>query len=270
MKKTVGIIGGHGKMGIALAEFFLQKNFEVLISDLETELTNTELALRSDIVILSVPISHVESVVIEIAPFLQKSALLMDVASVKKMPLEVMMQYFSGAVLAMHPMCAPHNFSAGQTIVFCGGREEEREKEMKEIFSEFEIVEMSADEHDRAMGLVQGVEHLMKIAFAKTIVESGLPLEILQKTQSPIYRFQMALVGRLLSQSETLYSEISFGSVATRQMISDFSQNVDFLANCSRKEFEESFVHSRNFFAENCEKALQESDRMISLFSQES
>ncbi len=263
----MGIVGGRGKMGIVLADFFRKKGYEVLISDRETEMTNAELTQKSDIILISVPLSVFEKVILEIAPFLKKDALLMDISSVKKMPLAVMMHHFSGAVLATHPMCAPHNFSKGQTIVFCGGRHQERHTEIQNLFSDFEVVKISAEEHDLAMGLIQGVEHLMKIAFAKTIAESGLSLSLLQKTQSPIYRFQMALVGRLLSQNEKLYSEISFGSTETRKAIADFSKNVDFFAHCSRSEFEKNFVAAREFFAENCEIAKKESDQMIAFFT---
>ena len=53
---TIGIIGGTGGMGRWFEQFFMEKGHTVLIAGRTTELTYQELAVRSEVVILSTPL----------------------------------------------------------------------------------------------------------------------------------------------------------------------------------------------------------------------
>jgi len=55
MQKTIGIIGGKGKMGRAFATFFQKHGFEVLIADKGTKLTNKKVVQRSDMYLCQYP-----------------------------------------------------------------------------------------------------------------------------------------------------------------------------------------------------------------------
>lgn len=57
-KPIIGIIGGTGRFGGWFKGFFEDKGITVLISGRKTELQAKELAEKSDIVIISVPISE--------------------------------------------------------------------------------------------------------------------------------------------------------------------------------------------------------------------
>ena len=118
---TVGIIGGKGKMGRLFADFFKQNGCKVLISDIDTKLTNEKLAASSDIIIVSVPIDQTRPVIKKIVQHTQKGGLLMDLTSVKENPVKEMLKS-NGEVIGLHPMFSDTTPMRGQTMVMCPAR----------------------------------------------------------------------------------------------------------------------------------------------------
>lgn len=268
-KETIGIVGGTGEFGSAFAEHFERKGHGVLISGRTTPLSHEELAKKSDIVILSVPISAIEEVCQIVAPHLKKESLLMDFCSTKEAPLKSMLQAFSGEVLGCHPLFGPRNILPNQPVVFCHGRGEAWLPKIREIFQEFRILEMDEKKHDQCMGIIQGLQHFLENAFAETIAKSGVSVAELLDISSPVYHLQMNIVGRILGQNELLYGEIVYGSEASRKTIADFLKNAQHLFEGNQSEFEEHFRKNRKFFGDFCKKAQEESDRIIALLSSE-
>ena len=62
----------HGGMGSVMASMFQGFGHHVVISDLNTEITNTEAASQSDVIVISVPIETTIQVIKEIGPHLQR------------------------------------------------------------------------------------------------------------------------------------------------------------------------------------------------------
>jgi prephenate dehydrogenase len=266
-KEVIGIIGGTGEMGVAFEKYFVQNGYRVHIAGRSTELSYQKLAEQSDIVIISVPISAFAQTVLEVAPHMKPNALLMDFCSVKAEPLKVMLGAFNGEVIGCHPMFGGRNLEPGQTVVFCKGRGEKWFGELPRIFTGFKRVEFAAAEHDKAMALVQGVQHFFENAFAATVIDSGLSVEKLLSVASPVYRIQMALVGRILGQNEKLYGEIVYGSKASRAAIDVFRQKVLELSSAERSEFEQQFLQGRSYFGNFAQSAQTETDRIISMMA---
>jgi hypothetical protein len=86
----IGIIGGKGAMGRWFQTYFKQDGYPVFISDLDTRLSNAELAVRCDMVILSIPVQTAVSVADEIGPLMKKHQLLLDICSLKEKIVEAM------------------------------------------------------------------------------------------------------------------------------------------------------------------------------------
>lgn len=265
--EVIGIIGGKGKLGSAFAEYFSGKGFSVLVSDVNTKLSNIDLAKKSDIVIICVSIEKTEDVIQEVAPHIRKDSLLMDFTSFKSRPVQCMMEHFSGAVLGAHPLFGPSNLSAGQTMVLCSGRGKKWQKRMEEILCEFQIVKLSPKEHDQSMALVQGVQHFMETVYGATLAKIGIPASLLLSVSSPIYRLQMSVVGRVLSQDEALYSRIVYGSEYSKDAIRIFTELAQQIAAGEGSVFEESFAKSREFLGPFCAHAQKESDLLINMLS---
>ena len=88
--RTIAIIGGEGAMGSLMARTFTELGHEVLVSDLHTTLGCEEAASRADITLVSVPISATVDVIERVGPCCGPDALLMDLTSTKRAPMEAM------------------------------------------------------------------------------------------------------------------------------------------------------------------------------------
>ena len=105
-------------MGHLFSEFFKKHGIKVLLSDINTKLTNTQLAQKSDITIVSVPIDKTKQTIEQIRDHLPNTSALMDLTSVKEMPVKAMLKA-KCEVMGMHPMFGNSNPIPGQTIILC-------------------------------------------------------------------------------------------------------------------------------------------------------
>jgi prephenate dehydrogenase len=181
------------------------------MSGRKTELTNARLAEESDLVMVSVPIRSTVGVIGEIAPLLTADQLLCDLTSLKAEPVKAMLA--SGAqVLGMHPLFGPTVSSLhGETVILtparCGGALSMR---LPEILrgEGANLVVMDPDAHDRLMAVIQGLTHFGNLCMAEAVRRTGTDLAAALEATSPVYRIQMGLIGRLLSQDPTLYGDM--------------------------------------------------------------
>lgn len=265
--KTIGIIGGNGKMGQAFAKHFRKQGHTVLISGRTTELTHQDLARQVDIVIISVPIANTVEIIETIAPCLRPDTVLADFTSIKAVPLQAMLAAHAGPVIGLHPVFGPDNLVAGQTVVVCSGRGNEAEQAVRKLFADFRIIEMDADTHDKAMALVQGLQHFLETAFAATIAKMNIPLETLLAVSSPVYRIQMDLIGRIIGQDERLYDAIVHGTKPSGEAIKLFLETAQAIEQTGSPGFLQAFRTGRRFFGEFCGKAKEESDEIIAFLA---
>jgi prephenate dehydrogenase len=206
-----GIIGGTGRMGRFFGTVLERHGFEVRVSGRSTELTNQKLAEESDLVMVSVPIRSTVGVIEEIAPLLYGDQLLCDLTSLKAGPVEAMLAS-KAQVLGMHPLFGPTVSSLrNQTVILtparCGTLFCSR---VPGILREegANLVIMDPDAHDRLMAVIQGLTHFGNLVMAEAIRRTGTDLAGALEATSPVYRIQMGLIGRLLSQDASLYGDM--------------------------------------------------------------
>ena len=206
-----GIIGGTGKMGRIFGAVLEKHGFEVRVSGRRTELTNRRLAEESDLVMVSVPIRATVGVIEDIAPLLGKEQLLCDLTSLKAGPVQAMLRS-EAQVLGMHPLFGPTVPSLrSQTVILtparCGTPLAALVPEILRAEGA-DLVIMDPDAHDRLMAVIQGLTHFGNLCMADAIRRSGTDLATALGATSPVYRIQMGLIGRLLSQDPALYGDI--------------------------------------------------------------
>lgn len=207
---SVGIIGGRGKFGQWFERLFRERGYDVLVSDLGTELSNSNLARQCTIVILSVPMSATEAVVHEIQPVMAPDALLVELTSVKTPFVELFSQS-ACEVLSLHPLFAPSLLSShGQRCTVWHPRSGVHAPLIEGFLRDegIALIAMAPDTHDRMMAVVQGITHFQAIAAAHCMMTLGFPLEESLTVASPVYRLRLAMVGRILAQDSSLYAEI--------------------------------------------------------------
>lgn len=239
---TIGIIGGKGKMGNWFRNFFKGQNLKVIISDLDTKLTNKKLAQMADIIIISVPISQTVKVIEEIRDFVRPDALLSDITSVKSEPIKAMKKASSG-VLGMHPLFGPlvQNLE-GQTIVFCPIRENSWIKFLKRLFKQngAKVVEMEPSEHDQQMAIIQGLIHFTNINLTRVIYSQKFVLK--SSFFTPIFRLQSLILGRILSSDPRLYAELEIANPYFLKILKDFQKKVADLAEDVENKDYQNFI----------------------------
>lgn len=182
--KTAGIVG-YGAFG-ALAHTLLQRfapSVEVRIfapeKDAGGAFTTLERTAQCDAVILAVPIHAFEEVLQTILPHIRPETVLLDVATVKVHTVKLLKQYAAGKRwLATHPVWGPESYEkkngdvSGFRVVMCDGTIERGEYAALTTLLKglgFDVVEMSADEHDKHLAETLFLTHLV----GQTVVRGG-------------------------------------------------------------------------------------------------
>ena len=201
---VVGIIGGTGKLGGLFRKIFEEEGFEVLVSSRTTSLSKEELIRKSDIIIISVPIKSTIPVIREITPFIKEGKLLMDLTSLKVGPINEMLKS-KADVLGAHPLFAPSIGDVrGQTIILCPQRISNKElyQKLNFIFTNrgANIVEMTPEEHDKMMAVIQGLTHFSAIALCHCMKDLNFDIKKSFECTSPVYRLTLDMAGIILNQ----------------------------------------------------------------------
>jgi prephenate dehydrogenase len=240
----VGVIGGEGQLGRWAAELFREAGCCVRISDLDTEISPTDLVREVDIVIVSVPIGVTEAVVQEISPLLRADQLVVDLTSVKT-PFVPLMEMSKAEVLSLHPMFAPSlTVANGQTCIVCPVRRGEKASWFERIVrtAGLHIVEMSPDVHDKTMAVVQGMTHFQAIVAGHCMAALGFePTESLAFA-SPVYKARLAMIGRILAQSPKLYAEIQIFNPYVKEVLKQLQSSSEALAQLVEAKDVDGFV----------------------------
>ena len=83
MIKTIGIIGGSGKMGSSFSKNFQKIGIDVIVSDEKSQIKEKELLSKSDWIILCVPIDRTLEAFKKIKNHISKDQVFSDFTSVK-------------------------------------------------------------------------------------------------------------------------------------------------------------------------------------------
>jgi prephenate dehydrogenase len=219
-KPSIGIIGGRGQFGRWCQNLFERLGHSVCLSDVGTDLSNEDLVRRVEVVIVSVPIGVTGAVLAEVLPVVRSEQLLIDLTSVKT-PFVQQLLTAPCEVLSLHPMFAPSTPSQGQTCVTCRVRAGKLSQYFEDAISAegITLTEMSPEEHDRMMAVVQGLTHFQAIAGAHCMAVLGFDTAQSLRIASPVYRMRLAMMGRILEQNPRLYAEIQIFNPFVREVL---------------------------------------------------
>jgi len=268
--RTVAIIGGKGGMGSIMARLFADLGHQVLIVDVDTELTAADASAVADVVVVSVPIDATERVIREIGPRVREDALLMDVTSVKEAPVATMLQCTRASVVGTHPMFGPNVHSLqGQRVVVCRARGDDWADWVVRMLQArgLTVQETSPSHHDRMMAVVQVLTHFQTQVLGVTLARLGTPLDETLRFTSPAYLMELYVTARHFDQSPDLYGPIEMRNPATAHVTSAFGSAVHeiaaILAGGDRERFRAMFEEVRTFFGPFTHEALEQSSFLI-------
>ncbi|MEM0984052.1 MAG: bifunctional chorismate mutase/prephenate dehydrogenase [Planctomycetota bacterium] len=268
--RRIAVIGGHGGIGSFFVRFLESQGHEVLISDLDTDLSAEDAASEAEVVIVSVPIKATQEVIERVGPKVDPTGLLMDVTSLKQFPVRAMLEHSECEVIGAHPMFGP---SAGsihrQVIALCPARGELWLGWLKEVLltQGAELVECTPEEHDRAMAAIQVLRHAATMAFGRTLRDLGVDIDDSLRYSSPIYRLELMMTGRLFGQDPELYADLGLGN-ENRAAVADAMEAAtreiaEIVRSGDRERFLAEFGQIASYFDGYSERALEQSSALI-------
>ena len=267
--KRIVVIGGRGVLGRRFVEMFRLSGYDVDVLDKSNWDEAEALCSKAGLVLVGVPIDVTESVINSLT-FLPKDCILADITSIKATPLAAMLNAHSGPVLGLHPMFGPDISSfAKQVIVYCNGR---GEADYAWLIDQMKIwgsllQEVDAKIHDESMTLIQALRHFTSFVYGAHLQEVNADLEQLLDLSSPIYRLELAMVGRLFAQEPTLYADIILAQENNLTMIKryhkHFSEAIELLENNDRDAFVARFECVTDWMGDYSKLFLNESRTLL-------
>lgn len=275
-KPPVVLVGGAGGMGRILQRLFAADGREVRILEKDDWDRAQDILRGAKLVVVSVPIDVTTDVIARLGPMLDADAVLSDVTSVKRAPVEAMLAAHAGPVAGLHPMFGPDVASLErQVFVYVPARNPEASAWLEELLRKegASVVTTSAEEHDRAMGIIQALRHFTTYAYGVFLAELHPDLSQIMAMSSPIYRLELEMVGRLFAQDPHLYADIIMANDDNARLIRAYVESLapelELVLRGDRKAFVERFGRARDYFGTLAYDFMKESGRMLAAVQSE-
>lgn len=250
--ESVLVIGGRGRMGRWLCEFFADQGHRVRawdIADPKHERPALDDLLRqATFTAVAASLETVPQVIDELA---QRGCrgLVFDIASLKgHLKGSIGRARAAGlSITSIHPMFGPGTQTlSDQVICLCDCGDAEATRRVRALFAETaaSLVELSLDEHDRLMGYVLGLSHLMNVLFVRVLMGSGGPLERLTRVGSTTFHSQMQTTGTVIRDDPELYYAIQRLNPFTPQLYADLGRELEALTGSVLRGDRAAFVRA--------------------------
>jgi chorismate mutase/prephenate dehydrogenase len=266
---NIVVIGGRGQLGRLFVQMFTLSGYQVDVIGKEDWHKAPELFANAGLVLVSVPINLTETVIAQLGN-LPENCVLADITSIKSAPLNKMLAVHKGPVVGLHPMFGPDVPSlAKQVIVYADGRGGEQYQWLLQQMGIWgaRLHAVEAESHDKAMTLIQSLRHFTSFAYGMHLSQEDADLKLLLDLSSPIYRLELAMVGRLFAQSPDLYADIIMASDQSAAMIKRYHQHfgelVELVENKDRAGFIAAFERVSEWFGDYSEEFLKESRSLL-------
>ena len=171
MFKNIGIIG-FGPFAQLITKALYRRVDNLLIYnrspitiDLSKNTKQVELdsLITADLIILAVPFSAFEQVLLGLREHLNPKTIVIDVCSVKTLPIDTMLRILpeTVSVVGTHPLFGPETITNldQPEVVVCGGRGKEAEQKVVQLIEDLgcKVRFSSPESHDKEMAVVHGL-----------------------------------------------------------------------------------------------------------------
>jgi chorismate mutase / prephenate dehydrogenase len=257
-------------MGSFFERWFVQSDYQVRILDREDWDRVKALTEGIALCVLAVPIDVTVQVAEQIGPHLPPDAVLADITSLKRDPVAAMLRAYPGPVVGLHPLFGPATATMDkQIVVVSPGRGLEACQWLLDQLTVWGnvLVETPPEEHDQLMGIVQALRHFATFAFGQFLHSRDVPILRTLELSSPIYRLELAMVGRLFAQDPSLYAEIVFATPERLALLKDYihsmQQHLSLIERGDKQEFIARFCKVAEWFGPFSEQAMRESTFLV-------
>lgn len=234
--QSVAIIG-LGAFGALIAEH-LRPHFRLLGYDAHADqgpapagvaLTDLANAARADIIVLAVPVDQIEAVVEALGPHLRPGAVVIDVASVKLRPADILQRCAPAdvGIVGAHPLFGPQSARQGVRglkIALCPlrGASAWRIGAFLRARLGLKVLMTTPDAHDREAAIVQGLTHFI----AKILVRME-PLPTRFTTRS--YDMLQCAVDMVRNDAPAVFDAIELANPYTAEIRARFLRGAEAL-----------------------------------------
>lgn len=222
----VAIIGA-GKMGRWFTKYFHDEGLSVIVSSrnknklkalrneygVEIANNNVDALEGADWVLLCVSLDGLDTVLTEIGSNLKSNQVIMDISSIKEIPLNLLHKYVKDAlILGTHPVFGPGAKSLeGQNYVLTPIKEKEKKfaKKFKSWLEErgASVSVMTPKKHDMLMSLVLGFPHFVGLVAGDTLIDRVDFVEA-KSVGGATYKLLLTLVEAVSSEEQNFYSNL--------------------------------------------------------------
>jgi len=256
---------GAGKMGRWFTRFFLEEGDSVIVSSRSKEkllqirdefgvkiADNVNAVKNADRVLICVPIENFEDVVKEIHSYIQPNQVVMDICSIKEIPVKIMHKYIkTGITLGMHPIFGPGVKSIeNQTFVLTpvASKEKMFAKEFKSWLEQrrTNVFIMSPKKHDELMSVVLGLPHFLGLVVCDTLMNYPDFLET-KKVAGASYKMLLTLAEAVASEETEFYTSLQMNFPEIEKIEGLFLEKTREWLNLVRRKNRLAFVNKMEF-----------------------
>lgn len=267
----VAIIGGSGKMGRWFARFLLKEGKDILLVgrskakleeakrqlnvSITTDIEDVKLA---DVVLISVPVDHFEETVKRLSTHTQSEQAILDITSVKVLPVEAMHRYIKrGQVLGTHPVFGPGARSLSNQNFVLTPTDEQENRLAEKVKSYLEtkgarVRLMTPREHDDMMAVVLGLAHFIAIASADSLINFER-LKEMETIGGITYKVLLTLVESVISEDPELYASLQMNLPGLPDFQERFQQSCRDWAELVKQKDRQQFIHRMKAIREKLE-----------------
>lgn len=265
----VVIIGGAGALGQLFVSLFERSHYQVAILEQDDWSQAEQIIAGAKLVLVAVPIQITAQVIGQLPP-LPADCILADITSIKAKPLAAMLKQHSGPVVGLHPMFGPDSTGmVKQVVIVTHGRAAEEYQWLLQqmLIWGAQLHESSAQTHDQAMAFIQVMRHFSSFVYGSHLLNEDPDLQQLIDLSSPIYRLELAMVGRLFAQNANLYADIIFDNddnlALLKRFRARFDEAVDLFENHDKAGFVAQFNKVSEWFGDYAKTCLHESKQLL-------
>jgi prephenate dehydrogenase len=219
MNKEIAIIGVNGKMGKWFANYFHKMGFKVKGFDTNNEIKEkfiekanslVSAILQIDYVLLCTPTKNTPEIIRLISKEMKRGSYLIEISSHKFKTAQTLLKTPSKInPICIHPMFGPGIKNiAGNNVIIVPIKDAQKElTATKLLFPGANFVTIDAVEHDKKIGVILGLTHLINIAFANILAKDE-KISLTEKMAGTTFKAQRIIAESILTESAELIETI--------------------------------------------------------------
>jgi len=219
MDKEIAIVGVNGKMGKWFANYFHKMGFKVKGFDTNNEIKEkfiekanslVSCILQIDYVLLCTPTKNTPEIIRLISKEMKRGSYLIEISSHKSKTAQTLLKTPSKInPICIHPMFGPGSKNiAGKNVIIVPIKDAQKElTATKLLFPGANFVTIDAVEHDKKIGVILGLTHLINIAFANILAKDE-KISLTEKMAGTTFKAQKIIAESILTESAELIETI--------------------------------------------------------------